>query len=119
MQTSTLSDASRSQRYNQSCFCITLDREALQSNLEGDAADKDFSAHFVGARQNLFSSTPVFLPRSSLDEMQGIVAAIEAASGLEGYRRAALSWAPEIARRDHGPAGAFMGYDFHLDEGGA
>jgi hypothetical protein len=119
MQTSTLSGASRSERYNQSCFCITLDREALQSNLEGDAADKDFGGHFAGARQNLFSSTPVFLPRSALDEMHGIVTAIEAASRLEDYRRAALFWAPEIAQRDHGPAGVFMGYDFHLDEGGA
>jgi hypothetical protein len=25
-----------------------------------------------------------------------------------------LSWAPEIARADFGPRGAFMGYDFHL-----
>ena len=33
---------------------------------------------------------------------------------LPGYRDAVLSWAPEVARRDHGPLGVFMGYDFHL-----
>ena len=103
---------------NRDCFCITLDREALHSNLEREAADVDFGANFVGARQHLFSSTPVFLPRSAVEEMHGIVKAIEAASRLEGYRDAVLFWAPEIARRDHGPAGAFMGYDFHLDESG-
>lgn len=31
---------------------------------------------------------------------------------------AALVRAPEIARFDPGPAGAFMGYDFHLEAGG-
>ncbi|MGE3582368.1 MAG: hypothetical protein AB7J28_13240, partial [Hyphomonadaceae bacterium] len=29
-----------------------------------------------------------------------------------------LSWAPDIARIDHGPLGAFMGYDFHLTSDG-
>jgi hypothetical protein len=37
---------------------------------------------------------------------------------LPGYRTAALSWASEIARRDQGPLGVFMGYDFHLAAGG-
>jgi hypothetical protein len=108
----------RSERLNQSCFCVTLDREALHAALEREASDVGFSATFIDARQHLFSNTPVFLPRSAVAEMHGIVAAIEAASRLEGYRSAVLSWAPEIAQRDHGPAGAFMGYDFHLDERG-
>jgi hypothetical protein len=103
---------------NRDCFCMTLDREALYSNLEREAADLDFAANFVGARQHLFSSTPVFLPQSAVDEMHETVKAIETASRLEDYRNAVLFWAPEIARRDRGPAGAFMGYDFHLDESG-
>jgi hypothetical protein len=103
---------------NRNCFCVTVDREALHSNLEREVADLGFDADFVGVRQHLFSSTPVFLPRSAVAEMHGIVAAIEAASRLEDYRNATLFWAPEIAQKDHGPVGAFMGYDFHLDEGG-
>ena len=71
---------------NRDCFCMTLDREALHSNLEREAADLDFAANFVGARQHLFSSTPVFLPRSAVDEMLETVKAIETASRLEGYR---------------------------------
>jgi hypothetical protein len=112
------SSVHRSERLNESCFCITLDRKALQSSLQLEAADLDYGANFVSARQHLFSNTPVFLPRSSLEEMHGIVSAIEAASRLEGYRNAALFWGPKIAQKDYGPAGAFMGYDFHLDGSG-
>lgn len=114
----TSEEAQRSARLNQSCFCVSLDREALRTNLEREAAELDFGANFVAARQHLFSNTPVFLPRSSVAEMHQVVTAIEAASRLEGYREAALFWAAEIARFDHGPVGAFMGYDFHLDESG-
>jgi hypothetical protein len=105
-------------RLNQDCFCVTLDHEALSSNLQREAVEWDVAATFAGAREHLFSSTPVFLPRSTVQEMHGIVQAIEAASRLQGYRDAVLFWAPEIAHKNHGPAGAFMGYDFHLDEGG-
>ncbi len=104
---------------NRDCFCITLDREVLHGSLERETTGQDFATGFVDARQHLFSNTPVFLPRSAVEEMHEIVKAIEAASRLEGYRKAALFWAPEIAQKDHGPAGAFMGYDFHLDETGA
>ena len=50
--------------------------------------------------------------------MGGIVDAIEAATKLPGYRDTVLAWAPEIAQQDFGPAGALMGYDFHLDNDG-
>jgi hypothetical protein len=50
--------------------------------------------------------------------MKGIVAALETAAGLSGYQTAAMSWAPEIAKRDFGPRGALMGYDFHLGDDG-
>jgi hypothetical protein len=46
--------------------------------------------------------------------MQAIVRAIEATALLPAYQDAVLGWAPPIARIDHGPMGAFMGYDFHL-----
>jgi hypothetical protein len=50
--------------------------------------------------------------------MARIVQAIEAAASLTAYRERVLSWAPEIARFDPGPIGAFMGYDFHLGPDG-
>lgn len=69
-------------------------------------------------RESVFSSVPAFLPATALIEMQGIIVAIEAATGLPAYRTEVLARAPEIARIDHGPLGVFMGYDFHLDADG-
>ena len=46
------------------------------------------------------------------------VSAIERVIAMPPYRDAALARAPAIARHDFGPAGAFMGYDFHLSPHG-
>ena len=112
------SSMNRSERLNQSCFCVTLDREALYTALEREATDPAFGTNFIEAREHLFSNVPVFLPISTIVQMRKIVEAIEAATRLDGYRRMVLSWAPEIAQQDFGPIGALMGYDFHLDEHG-
>jgi hypothetical protein len=103
-----------SERFNQECFCITLDREALYQALEREVGDPDFRAMFITTRPHLFSNGPVFLSESNTGGMMRILHAIEAATRLPAYRDAALSWAPEIARPDFGPRGVFMGYDFHL-----
>jgi hypothetical protein len=103
-----------SERLNQECFCITLDRDALCQALEREVGDPDFCATFIKTRPHLFSNAPVFLSESDTGGMIRIVHAIEAATRLPVYREAVLSWAPEIARSDFGPRGVFMGYDFHL-----
>lgn len=107
-----------SDRLNRSCFCITLDREALRDATDREAGDVGFCDALVETRPHLFSNVPVFLPPEDLASMARIVTAIEAAASLPGYRKAALSWAPDIAVLDHGPHGAFMGYDFHLGPDG-
>ena len=107
-----------SDHLNQSCFCITLDRASLCEALEREAGDTEFCETFIHPRTHLFSNVPVFLPASAVAEMQEVVAAVEATSRLAAYQTAALSWAPEIARMDHGLLGALMGYDFHLGEDG-
>ncbi|MEX0627709.1 MAG: hypothetical protein WEB63_05625 [Cucumibacter sp.] len=106
------------ERLNQSCLCVTLDRNVLGRALDGAAGEPGFFKTLAEQRPNLFSNVPVFLRGSVLDEMRDIVAAIEATSQLPLYRDAVLSWAPEISRQDHGPSGALMGYDFHLDDDG-
>ena len=103
-----------SERLNQGCFCITLDRTALGLALEQQIDDPKFGTAFIKTRPHLFSSSPLFLSQSEIAAMLRVVQAIEAAARLPGYRDAVLSWAPEIALRDFGPLGAFMGYDFHL-----
>jgi len=109
---------SASERLNQACFCITLDRDALGRALEQEVGDPDFYATFISTRPHLFSDASVFISQSQASEMLRIVRAIEAATRLTGYQDMALSWAPDIARHDFGPRGVFMGYDFHLTAAG-
>jgi hypothetical protein len=103
-----------SENLNRKCFCITLDRAALCQAVEQAVGDPDFCATFIKPRLHLFAGTAVFAAERHLEQMQRVVRGIEAAARLPGYRAAALSWAPETAQPDHGPLGAFMGYDFHL-----
>lgn len=113
-----ISSTSSADRLNQSCFCITLDRDALCRALERESEDPAFCTSFIQTKPHLFSNVPVFLPSEAIAEMGKIVAAIEDVTRMPAYQRTVLSWAPEIGREDHGPLGAFMGYDFHLDDDG-
>jgi len=103
--------------FNRSCFCITLDHAALAAAMETASGDPGFYATQIAARPHLFSNVPVFLPESDRDAMLAIVEAIERTSQTPAYREAVLAGAPEASRRDFGPIGAFMGYDFNLGAG--
>jgi len=107
-------DQTLSNRLNQNCFCVTLDRQSLCEALEQEADDPKFCEAFIRPKAHLFANVPVFISASQVAEMQEVVAAIEATARLASYKTAALSWTPEISREDHGPIGALMGYDFHL-----
>lgn len=114
MKPEAAADALPCAHLNRDCFCIALDRAALDRAIERQAGDPEFRARYLKSRPNLFSNVPVFLAASDIAAMHRVVRAIEAATRLQGYRDAALAWAPQIATRDFGPRGAFMGYDFHL-----
>jgi len=118
MDAPTVDARSISEYLNKECFCITLDRDALCGALEREIGDAAFCATFIRTRPHLFSNAPVFISQSETIEMFRIVRAIEAATKLPGYQRAALSWAPELAQHDFGPRGVFMGFDFHVTAGG-
>ncbi|MGD9967602.1 MAG: hypothetical protein AB7T59_13860 [Hyphomonadaceae bacterium] len=104
-------------RLNRECFCVTLDEPALRRALREELGEEQMAAS-ITARPNLFAGAPVFVPTSELAAMQAVVAAIEAATALPGYRQAVLAWAPDIALHDFGARGAFMGYDFHVGDDG-
>lgn len=109
---------SKSARLNQHCTCVTLDWSAIDAHLNeqlGEHAEEILSS---SAMQQLFSKAAVFVPSAELEEMLGIVQAIEAATALPNYQQTVLSWAPESAQHNPGPVGAFMGFDFHLSEDG-
>ncbi|WP_431857321.1 hypothetical protein [Azospirillum sp.] len=107
-----------SRELNHGCHCITLDRPALLQALETETAEPGLWDLLSGSHAHLFSATPLFVAREDVDGMRAVVRAVETAARLPGWIEAALARAPEIARFDPGTAGAFMGYDFHLGDGG-
>lgn len=110
--------ADTADRLNQGCFCITLDRKALAQTLDIEVGIAGFAAGLARSHASLFSNVPVFVSRAMIAAMEDVVAAIEAAARLPGYRDAAMSRAPAIALADFGPVGALMGYDFHITDAG-
>ena len=96
---------------NERCFCITSDAARLRDEIAGVCADGAAGSDWP----HLLSEVPVFVPKAAFEAMLRTVSAIEAAADLPAFRAAALGRAPAMAGPDHGPLGALMGYDFHLD----
>ena len=103
---------------NQSCFCITIDQAHLGRALGIASGNPGLSGQMAATHPHLFSNVPVFLPAAALDAMLDCVVAIEAVAQIPAFRDAVMAWAPQIAQLDPGPAGALMGYDFHLGDDG-
>lgn len=114
----TSSKQTKAERLNQHCRCVTLDQTLIVRSLRNQLSDNADEILSGAAWQQLFSNTAVFVPGHDLSQMQAMVRALEATAALPEYREQVLSWAPTTARLDPGPAGAFMGYDFHLDNEG-
>lgn len=113
-----LNPAEPALRLNRDCACATLRPERLAAALAAGADDPGLAAWLAETRPHLFAGTPVFLPAAVAGQINRAVAAIEQAVALPGWQDHALAQAPALARRDHGPAGVFMGYDFHLADTG-
>ena len=99
---------------NQECYCRTLDRKALNNSLQDQLVNTRDNPLGANELNKLFSATPVFVPKTEIEAMVRIIAAIESTARLPSYQQQVLSWAPNISAFDPGPIGAFMGYDFHL-----
>lgn len=106
----------RAERLNSACSCRTLDAARLEAALERELGPLALAD--MQARPNLFSRVPVFLSSAEVRALRAVVEAVEAVVRNPAYQAAALACAPEIARRDFGPRGVFMGYDFHLTADG-
>ena len=111
-------EQTRSQRLNQHCTCVTLDWSAIIRDLNNQLGDNAEGILSTSGMRQFFSNAAIFVPSSDLEQMQAIVKAIESAASLAEYQQQIMSWAPESARHNPGPVGAFMGYDFHLSEDG-
>jgi len=106
------------ERLNEGCFCRTLNAERLREQLESDPGLAGLAQNIAQTRPHLFSSTVVFVSPATAATIAAAVAAIERVIALSQYQAAALAQAPDIAQLAFGPAGAFMGYDFHLSPQG-
>ena len=99
---------------NRTCYCLSLDEEALRRGLEADLGARGLSRTMVETHPHLFASVPMFVSREHVDRMARVIGAVEAVVATPHFRRAALAWAPDIARYDPGSTGGLLGYDFHL-----
>ena len=107
----------QSQHGNESCACTSLDRTALRDALRAQPDPAAFE-NLPDTHPHLFADTPVYVSQADIDAMLETVTAIERVAGSEPYSRLIAGRSPEIAQRDFGPRGAFMGYDFHLSAQG-
>lgn len=103
---------------NASCFCQTLDRKRLLSSVQKQLGVAATSVVESPAWRQYFSDVPLFLARPVLDEMTRVVAALEQAVELPGFRERTRQGPASGSLHGTGPAGAFMGYDFHLTTAG-
>jgi hypothetical protein len=103
---------------NHGCYCRTLNPDRLREQLESDASLTGLAQNIAQTRPHLFSSTAVFVTRRMADTIAATVAAIEHVIALPSYQALASSRTPAIAQHAFGPAGVFMGYDFHLSPAG-
>lgn len=110
--------SARADQLNGGCFCVGVDQTALAAALDRETGIPGFAADLAETHPWLFARSPVFLPAETLDRMMAVVAAAETAVNLPAYREAATAWTPPLARRDPGPLGVFMGYDFHVTPAG-
>jgi hypothetical protein len=113
-----VSPATQIEALNRDCYCISVDQEALRRELESDPSMRDLYRTLRETHPHLFARLPAFVSAEHVHAMGQLVSAVEAVVRLPAYRDAVLDWAPEIARFEPGPLGAFMGYDFHLSQAG-
>ena len=99
---------------NLGCMCRTLQPERLRAQLETDPSLAGMAGQLALSHPHLFSNSAVFIDASVHETLERAVATLERVIALPGYRQHALAGAPAIAQHAFGPAGVFMGYDFHI-----
>ncbi len=103
---------------NRSCYCLTLDEQALRRGLDADLGNRGLSHAMAETHPHLFASVPMFVSRDHIERMAGVAGAVEAVVATPRFIQAALAWAPDIARHAPGPRGGLLGLDFHLAASG-
>ncbi len=92
----TLANDNLANRLNQECYCITLDRKALNTSLLDQLIKTGNEPIAAEQLDTLFSTTPIFVPKAEIETMVRVVESIELAAELPSYQQQVLSWAPEV-----------------------
>jgi hypothetical protein len=95
-----------------------VDPAALHKQLELLLAAQGVASSLADTHPHLFSALPVYVSRQHIEQVTGIVAAVEEVTALTAYQSAVLTWAPAIASFDPGSPGGLLGFDFHLGPDG-
>ena len=105
----------RVESLNSSCFCISLDADALKRAFETDSQTSSVYPLILEKYPHMFAATPVFVSKVHLEGMAKIVQAVQTAIALPAYQEFVLGRAPSVARfAGSGAHGVFMSYDFHV-----
>lgn len=99
---------------NQTCYCKTLDQNRLNDTLNTDKVSHDL----LTTHPQLFSNIATFISHAQYESIKTAINAIEHVVSLPDYQQEALKDAHTNAQINKGPAGVFMGYDFHLSPAG-
>lgn len=109
-----ISCGANAEQLNSSCFCISLDREALDQVLSDQLNDSGIAELMRERCPHVFAERPVFIAAEQLERLAETVRAIETVVAMPAWREYALASAPAIAHHDpRGARGVFLGYDFH------
>jgi len=103
---------------NRSCYCLSLDDELFRHTLEADLGVRGLSTSMAATHPHLFASLPLFVSRAHIEAMAEVIRTVESVVSTPQFQRAALAWAPDIARLDPGSPGGLLGFDFHLAASG-
>jgi hypothetical protein len=99
---------------NRHCLCQTLDRPYFEKELSKRLGNNLFLKNYP----NLFSQTSVYISAFTLKELEELIHKIESSIKSKAFQSEVLKEVPDVALKDFGPAGVFMGYDFHLIDSG-
>jgi hypothetical protein len=110
-------------RLNGDCHAAEVDRDALERVLRSQG--EDFYRQVTENCPHLFAAAAFFVSASHIEQMRGVVAAVEAVVRLPGWKSPDASPGfgvfsqPVPGNGRESARGVFLGYDFHLDSAGA
>ena len=104
----------RAKQLNSQCRYVSLNREAMRTELSQQQDDNDLYRMIFEERPYLFAESAVFVTDACIKKQREIIAAIEGVIALPGYQQHVLAYAPDTAKFIPKAHGVFFGYDFHL-----